>query len=352
MLAAIFAVLELFKTRFCYSGGKGTVKCHGFRWLWVTVIQERVPYSMLCASYGAIEQILFAFCPSCGSSNLRNIHGKDMDELLRYYFQKEFSYKNMLLFLSKYHDTEMCMRTLQQRLHDMGLKRRNVLYNIQEVRREIINNLNGPGCSGGYRSHWHSLRLKGIQVPRRVVEELCRELDAAGCQERKTHRLKRREYGTSHSNQRIECWWSSFRKLRSNWWMNFFKDLVDRGELSTSNVFQMECLWFSFSPSIQKELDEVRRHWNSHYIRKSRHDTVAGRPDELFSLPECVDVENQLQAIGNAKFQDMFQYCHDYQEEYLYQEYSRTIATHGQFEEPNSWQEALDLYRQLLAIAI
>lgn len=334
------------------------------------------------------------------------------------------------------------------------LKRRNVLYNIQEVRREIINNLNGPGCSGGYRSHWHSLRLKGIQVPRRVVEELCRELDPAGCQERKTHRLKRREYrnpgpnfawhtdgydklkpygfpihgcidgfsrrviwlkvsrtnndpaviagfyleaveelggcpvilrtdtgtentviaavqsylrcdgqdehacakahvyGSSHLNQRIECWWLSFRKSCSNWWMNFFKDLVDRGELSTSNVLQMECLWFSFSPLIQKELDEVCRHWNSHYIRKSRHDTVAGRPDELFYLPECIDAENQLQAIGNAKFQDMFQYCHDYQEEYLYQEYFRTIATHGQFEEPNSWQEALDLYRQLLAIAI
>ena len=400
---------------------------------------------MLCAGCGAIVQILFAFCPSCGSNNLRNIHGKDMDELLRYYFQKGFSYKNILLFLSKYHDTEMCMRTLQQRLHDMGLKRRNVLYNIQEVRREIINNLNGPGCSGGYRSHWYSLRLKGIEVPRRVVEELCRELDPAGCQERKTHLLKRREYrnpgpnfawhrdgydklkpygfpihgcidgfsqrviwlkvsrtnndpaviagfyleaveelggcpvilrtdtgtentviaavqsylrcdgqdehpgakahvyGSSHSNQRIECSWSSFRKSRSNCWMNFFKGLVDKGELSASNVLQMECLWFSFSPLIQKELDEVRRHWNSHYIRKSRHDTVAGRPDELFYLPECVDAKNQLQAIGNAKFQDMFQYCIDYQEEYLYQEYFRTIATHGQFEEPNSWQEALDL---------
>ena len=31
-------------------------------------------------------------------------------------------------------------------------------------------------------------------------------------------------YGSSHSNQRIECWWSSFRKSRSNWWINFFKD--------------------------------------------------------------------------------------------------------------------------------
>ena len=88
-----------------------------------------------------------------------------MDELLRYYFQKGFSYKNILLFLSKYHDTEMSMRSLQQRLHGMGLKRINI-----------------------------SLRLKGIQVPRRVVEELCRELDPVGCHERKAHRLQRRQY--------------------------------------------------------------------------------------------------------------------------------------------------------------
>ena len=111
-----------------------------------------------------------------------------MDELLRYYFQKGFSYKNILLFLSKYHDTEMSMRSLQQRLHGMGLKRRNISYNIQEIRQEIVTNLNGLGCSG-YRSHWHALRLKGIQVPRRVVEELCLELDPFGCHERKAHRL-------------------------------------------------------------------------------------------------------------------------------------------------------------------
>ena len=122
---------------------------------------------MLCSSCGAIVRVCFAFCPSCGR-NVRNIHEKDVDELVRYYFQKGFSYKNILLFLSKYHDKQMCMRTLQKRLEDMGLKRRNVLYNIEEVRNEIINNLNGPGCSGGYRSHWHSLRLKGIQVPRKV----------------------------------------------------------------------------------------------------------------------------------------------------------------------------------------
>ena len=87
-----------------------------------------------------------------------------MDELLRCYFQKGFSYKN-ILFLSQYHNTKMSMQSLQQRLQDMGLKRRNISCNIQEIRQEIVKNLNGLGCLGGYCSHWHALRLKGIQVP-------------------------------------------------------------------------------------------------------------------------------------------------------------------------------------------
>jgi hypothetical protein len=33
--------------------------------------------------------------------------------------------------------------------------------------------------------------------------------------------------------QQIEGWWSYLRKSWSNWWINFFKDLIDQGELST-----------------------------------------------------------------------------------------------------------------------
>ena len=117
-----------------------------------------------------------------------------MNESLRYYFQKGFSYKNILLLLSKFHDTETSMRSLQQRLHDLGLKRRNISYNIQEKRQEIVKNLNGPGCLGGNRAHWHALRLKGIQVPRQVVEELFRQVDPVCCHERKAHCLQRRQY--------------------------------------------------------------------------------------------------------------------------------------------------------------
>lgn len=40
---------------------------------------------------------------------------------------------------------------------------------------------------------------------------------------------KAHRYGTSTGNQRIECWWSHLKKSRTTWWINFFKDLVDRG---------------------------------------------------------------------------------------------------------------------------
>ena len=40
----------------------------------------------------------------------------------------------------------------------------------------------------------------------------------------KTHR-----YGLSTGNQRIEAWWSYYCRSRLTWWINFFKDLVDRG---------------------------------------------------------------------------------------------------------------------------
>lgn len=79
---------------------------------------------------------------------------------------------------------------------------------------------------------------------------------------------------------------------------------------------------------------------------------MAGRPDELYFLSECLNAEDQLQSVGSDKFQDMFQYCHEYQEQDLYQDYFKTISSLGQFGEPNDWQEALDLYRQLLVLAI
>ena len=54
--------------------------------------------------------------------------------------------------------------------------------------------LNGPSNIGGYRSMWHALRTQELQVPRRVIEQLMRELDPEGYQSRRVKRLRGRTY--------------------------------------------------------------------------------------------------------------------------------------------------------------
>lgn len=54
--------------------------------------------------------------------------------------------------------------------------------------------MDGPDCVGGYRSIWHTLKLKGTQVPRDFVERIVSELDRVSCAERKSKQLKRRQF--------------------------------------------------------------------------------------------------------------------------------------------------------------
>ena len=43
------------------------------------------------------------------------------------------------------------------------------------------------------------------------------------------------KYVASPRNQRIEGYWSQYRRNRSSWWINLFKDLVEAGDLNTGD---------------------------------------------------------------------------------------------------------------------
>ena len=102
------------------------------------------------------------------------------------------------------------------------------------------------------------------------------------------------KYVSSPRNQGIEGWWSFLRKDHANWWINFFKDLAEEGTVDITIPLHVECLWFSFADLLQKNLNEVKELWNSHYIRKSRYDTLQGRPDSLYYFPELQNGESNL----------------------------------------------------------
>ena len=131
-------------------------------------------------------------------------------------------------------------------------------------------------------------------------------------------------YVPSPRNQRIEAWWGFFRKSHSNWWIDFFKDMVEERLLDLTSELEMECLWFCFAELLQTILNEVKEHWNTHRIRGSRHDTVSGRPDSLYYLPELHGATDQLllpvpenaglhlsESDSENSYQEYFQYVSD-----------------------------------------
>lgn len=160
-------------------------------------------------------------------------------------------------------------------------------------------------------------------------------------------------FGQSVANQRIEGWWSFLRKNRSTWWINLFKDLVETQVLTLGNEMEMECLWYCFSSLIQKDLDITKEHWNTHSIRKSHHDTVSGRPDELFYIPELHGGEDGLLSqISPSQIQFVADNLLQYEEEEnLYQEYFNYVCAGLHLQKPMTWREALLLYQRLTEIA-
>ena len=60
-----------------------------------------------------------------------------------------------------------------------------------------------------------------------------------------TKNLSSHRYDASHPNQRIENWWSHFRRSFSGWAIDHFKELVHDGQFIPDNMFHMQCIWFA-----------------------------------------------------------------------------------------------------------
>ena len=61
-------------------------------------------------------------------------------------------------------------------------------------------------------------------------------------------------YVASPRNKRIEYWWAQYSRSSAAWWINFFKDLVDKRQLDTTSG----CKWNAYGFVSQKY---CRRSW-------------------------------------------------------------------------------------------
>ena len=61
-------------------------------------------------------------------------------------------------------------------------------------------------------------------------------------------------YGSSHSNQRIEAWWSCLRRNWSSFVINFFTEMVESGEYNPDDKLEKESLSFVLRELLRRNL--------------------------------------------------------------------------------------------------
>ena len=154
-------------------------------------------------------------------------------------------------------------------------------------------------------------------------------------------------YGSSPSNQRIEAWWSFLRRSCSSWWIDLFQDMSERGILELGNVYHMECLWYCYHKLIQNNMQKLRDHWNTHTIRKSPHETVAGIPDILYFLPEHYGVADCLKEAPEAKVIELQNSLNENRGENIFQEYFEYVIEMKGWFYPVNTEEAFEMFQQL-----
>lgn len=94
-------------------------------------------------------------------------------------------------------------------------------------------------------------------------------------------------------------------------------------------------------------------HWNTYLIRKSRHDTISGRPDSLYYLAEYHGgVPNLISTVQDNEMQYARSHVMESANENNdYQDYFHYVIDACALSRPNNWKEALKLYKELIKCA-
>lgn len=224
-------------------------------------------------------------------------------------------------------------------------------YSRKVIWLKVLRSNNCPNVIG-------KLYLKALRefggCPRLLVSDLGTENGiAAASQAHFWDDIDAHRYVPSPRNQRIEAWWSFYVKSRGSWWRNFFLELENDGTLDLSVELQKECLWYCFSEVIQNDINFVKVHWNSHRIRNSRFETIPGRPNVLYFLPErSGGKENLKLEVEQHEIDEIEESLPAEPHKNEHQEYFKYVQEELGEEDPKSYDECLSLYKKLKDISI
>ncbi|XP_055010791.1 uncharacterized protein LOC110155161 [Boleophthalmus pectinirostris] len=159
-------------------------------------------------------------------------------------------------------------------------------------------------------------------------------------------------YGSSMANQRIESWWSYFRKQRSQFWMDLMNDLRERNLFNSSH--EHTCLLrFAFMDMLQHDLDECRKKWNTHTIRPAKQSRCpSGKPEVMYSLPHRFGGTDcgfpvSLEELGPFQIEATHSSCGDRHLQSHFEDLQRQSG----LMQPMTWETCVELYIRLKNMA-
>lgn len=158
--------------------------------------------------------------------------------------------------------------------------------------------------------------------------------------------VRAHKYGTSQANQRIESWWCYLRKMRMQFWIDYFEDMELSNLFDPDNGQHVDILRFCFMNVLRRDLCEVKQLWNNHRIRQSRGARCPGGfPDQLFFTPtHALQCHVRIPKETSVRFMQECNppgLCQDTNYE---ESLKRTCRGNGLSYNPFTAEEALTLY--------
>ena len=156
--------------------------------------------------------------------------------------------------------------------------------------------------------------------------------------------------GKSVHNQRIEYYWGQLRKHSANFFINFFKSMIQQNIFNGSDLQKEKCLQYAFGPLIQKEIDLSRTLWNEHRIRKRHAEhNVAQKPYILYNLPNRYNIVDFKKSIHEATVDELIEKVTT-KPILVDPSFSKAVEEKMLYSEVNNADEALGVYMNLLRL--
>ena len=158
-------------------------------------------------------------------------------------------------------------------------------------------------------------------------------------------------YCRSTANQRIEAWWSHFRRQRMEWWIVFFADLTLQGIFNKDDLLHVYAIRYTFMPLLREELNYVADLWNNHYINRTPNARCPpGRPNILYFTGD----EEHLQPVTEDKLEFGYRQAtiQSLSGSEQFDQYASDFANLNNWAVATTWQEALKQFDILINVAL